>query len=82
LVILAAGRSHYGLHSTPSIDSTMRSAIETSAGLAPAAPPVEFSRDVAPRPLVPPISRHVPHQLPHVGERLERHDFGDDDEPG
>ena len=25
------------------------------------------------------IRRQVPHQLPHVGKRLERHDIGDDE---
>jgi hypothetical protein len=61
----------------PSNISAMRSAIVTSAGCALAGHLGELRGDLAPRWPGPPIGRQVPHQFPHVGQRRERDDIGD-----
>ena len=57
----------------------MRNAIETSAMSAPAAASLKLRGDMPPRRPGSAIFRQVPQQLTDVGERLERHDGGNDE---
>ncbi len=60
-----------------------RSPCATSAGSPPAAAFAEFGRNVPPRPVFPVTGWQVPlDQRTRVGERLERHDVGNDDRSG
>jgi hypothetical protein len=71
-----------GRHSTPSSISARRSATVTSVASPPAAGLIELSGDVAPGRALAAISRQVLlDQRPHVGERDELHDIGDDQRP-
>jgi len=53
----------------------------TSTVSAPAAGLLELRGDVAPGRPLPVFRRQVSHELAHVGQRLERHDRGDDQGP-
>ena len=64
------------------LDGTRRPPDRHGDGVAAARGFLHHRRDVAPSVFLAGLARQMPHQLPHVGERRQRHHSWDDKRPG